>query len=122
MIEITPIGIIAGDVAISTNFYRQVLGIKTIRRMGNMEGMPVLRLESPAIEIDSTMIATFDRHTNNYQTHTQRLRLICSLEQTVTALKQAGIDVNEENGRYHFIDMNGLTWHLSDNLSRHLNS
>lgn len=121
MIEITPIGVVTDNIAGSTTFYRQTMGIECVRNMSREAGMPMLRLESPYIEVDSTMIATFDRSKNGFREHNQRLRLICNVSKTIAVLSQAGISVNEENGHYSFCDPNGLTWHLSEQQNRMIN-
>lgn len=120
MQEITPVGIATENLNDSISFYRQVLGINRIHQLGNQYGMPVIRLESPSIEIDSTLIATFDRPDSNFRQHNQQLRLVCDLEKTLDALEKHGINVTEENGTYRFKDVNGLTWNLSDVKRRSL--
>jgi len=114
MQEITPVGIATENPGDSISFYSEVLGIRRIHQLGNQYGMSIIRLESPAIEIDSTVVATFDRPDSNFRRHNQQLRLVCNLEKTLDALAKHGIEVKEESGTYHFIDVNGLTWNLSD--------
>lgn len=118
MQEITPVGIATENPGDSISFYSKVLGINRIHQLGNQYGMSIIRLESPAIEIDSTLVATFDRPGSNFRQHNQRLRLVCDLEKTLHALAQHGVQVAEENGSYRFTDVNGLTWHLSDRNRR----
>jgi catechol 2,3-dioxygenase-like lactoylglutathione lyase family enzyme len=118
MNQITPVGVATENAGASISFYRRILGIRQIHNMGVLHGMPILRLESPDIEIDSTMIAAFDRSGNPFRQHNQRLRLICNPEKTIQALHSAGIEVTEENGQYRFSDINGLTWFLSDRQNR----
>ncbi len=121
MIEITPIGVVTDDIVSSTAFYRKIMGIECVHNMGSQAGMPLLRLESPEIEVDSTMSAIFDRSSKGFREHNQRLRLICNISKTIAVLSEAGVSVKEENGHYSFCDPNGLTWHLSDQQNRTIN-
>lgn len=122
MIEITPVGVLTDNIDNSITFYRRIMGIESIHNISMQSGMPMLRLESPDIEVDSTMIATFDRSKKGFREHNQRLRLICDVNRTIAALEKAGVSVNEASGHYSFSDPNGLTWHLSDRHNRNLNS
>ncbi|NCB37819.1 MAG: hypothetical protein EOM80_03540 [Erysipelotrichia bacterium] len=122
MIQITPVGVLAERPFESREFYRHVLKIERVQTIGQLDGHAVLRLDSPRIEIDSTLVATFDRGVQQFSQHNQRLRLICkTLENTISELNRHGVSItSSDDGKYEFVDMNGLNWHLSDLNGRKL--
>jgi hypothetical protein len=72
-----------------------------------------LRLESPAIEINSTRILIKDRNKKSYSKTTQRLKLCCNdLEILKKRLLQEKIEILSNGGRLSFIDLNGINWDI----------
>jgi hypothetical protein len=117
MQEVTPVGIMTTKPVESHNFYRKILQIPRVQtstnRQDNEFGAAVLRLESPAIEINSTRILIKDRNKKSYSKTTQRLKLCCNdLEILKKRLLQEKIEILSNGGRLSFIDLNGINWDI----------
>lgn len=118
MMHITPVGVLSENPFESRQFYKSTLGIERVAVLAEYANYRLLKLESPRIEVSSTTVTILDRPSKNFRRETHRLCLVCdNAEQTVTRLMQQGIDAEEENGYWHFTDINGLEWRLSQ-LSR----
>jgi uncharacterized glyoxalase superfamily protein PhnB len=119
MIEITAFGMLAENAGASIEFYRRVLALERVMRVKDYNQMTLLRIESPRVEIEQTCIEIIDRPNRPYSNTRQRLRLICDLTETSKALAQAGIEVGKN---HEFTDINGVSWQLSEQLNRRLDS
>jgi len=117
MNEITAFGMLAENAGASIEFYRGVLALERVLRVGNYQEMTLLRIESPRVEIEQTCIEIIDRPNRPYRNDRQRLRLICDLAETTRALADAGVEISDNN---EFTDINGVSWQLSDRLRRQL--
>jgi len=120
MIQITAFGLLAENAGASIEFYRRVLALERVMQLNNYNNMTLLRIESPRVEIEQTCIEIHDRPNRQYSSERQRLRLVCDLDSTVSALNRAGIEICSDS--HEFTDINGINWQLSDHQKRCLTS
>ncbi|GAB4271044.1 MAG: hypothetical protein Kow0029_08320 [Candidatus Rifleibacteriota bacterium] len=119
MKEIIPIGIIAEDTSASINFYRKVIGVQRVQVVctpaaGELEGS-VLRLESPDIELNSTEVRIRDRASASIERINQRIKFHCNdIEDLKARLLANRVQTLENNGKYSFVDLNGINWDIAE--------
>jgi len=114
MMHITPVGVLSESPFESRRFYKSILGIERVAVLEDYANYRLLRLESPRIEVSSTTVTILDRPSKNFRRETHRLCLVCdNTETTLGKLMQEGIEAEEEHGYWHFTDINGLDWRLS---------
>lgn len=114
MMHITPVGVLSENPSDSRKFYKSILGIERVAVMADYANYKLLKLESPRIEVSSTTVAIIDRPSKNFRRETHKLCLVCdNAEQTLSKLVHQGITAEEKNGYWHFTDINGLDWRLS---------
>ncbi|MFZ5949069.1 MAG: hypothetical protein ACOYXC_00070 [Candidatus Rifleibacteriota bacterium] len=117
MHEITPVGIIAENPAVSREFYRNVLKIQRVQLLNTDAageyGGGLLRLESPQIEVHCTETRISDRPGNALSLVSQRLKLWCKdIEQLKTSLIDHRTAFFENAGRLSLLDLNGINWDI----------
>lgn len=121
MTDVTPLGIITDKVEESCAFYKNVMGIERVVRLGSKltEGASdtVLKLESPDIEVISTQLRIGDRSVNRMIRRDHRLILRPrDLGSLLNKLSKLGIEpASNPSGGMMFEDINGINWELRIN-------
>ncbi len=120
---ITPIGVIAKNPLKSREFYRKVLKMDRVQTIEEYDSDDLsghlLRLESSEIQVDSTVIASFDRKNSPFRANNSKILLyVNDLEALQLRLESYEIIIEEtENGRKAFVDFNGITWNILEKQS-----
>lgn len=121
MIQVNTVGLLTENASSTLDFYKNVLEIERIQNLGNKHGLTLFKLESRRIEVEETIIQIRDRLKKCFNASKQRLRLVCSLKDTVEKLKNNGAAISEAMGCCTVSDPNGIEWQLSDINERSLN-